>query len=54
MYFFTHLIEMKRQKGKKESDCLMNLCHPYKGAKLIFSVLFQYQYMCCQTEDYLF
>ena len=25
-------------------------CHPCSGAMLIFSVLFQLYYMCCQSE----
>lgn len=24
-------------------------CHPYAGARLIFSVLFHLQYMCCRS-----
>ena len=28
-------------------------CHPCAGAMLIFSVSFQFQYMCCRSEHYL-
>ena len=29
------------------------VCHPCAGAMLIFSVLFQFQYMCCRSEHCL-
>ena len=28
-------------------------CHPCAGAMLIFSVSFQFQYMCCRSEHYI-
>lgn len=48
---YPALVSPPRDIRKAKCETLHEFaCHPYVGAMQVFSVSFQFSYMCCQSE----